>query len=128
MEFARAKAIYEEFVNNFGKIQFPIGSPIDSFDMAFKNDLEMKFKGFINPIPYTPEIKSKMSIVVRNSRTSKFMMQRQPIKSVQSEDMQNSVMNSSVTDIPLLKERLQSFLYKSTLLFYSNIFDMSIQR
>jgi len=26
IEFARAKAIYDEFVNSFGKIQFPIGS------------------------------------------------------------------------------------------------------
>ena len=25
LEFARAKAIYDEFVRNFGKIQFPIG-------------------------------------------------------------------------------------------------------
>jgi adenylate cyclase 10 len=42
LEFARAKAIYEEFVNNFGKIQFPIGSPIASFDMAFRNDVYLK--------------------------------------------------------------------------------------
>lgn len=26
LEFARAKAIYDDFVNNYGKISFPIGS------------------------------------------------------------------------------------------------------
>lgn len=25
LEFSRAKAIYDEFVNNFGKISFPLG-------------------------------------------------------------------------------------------------------
>lgn len=33
LEFIRAKAIYDEFVNNFGKIQFPITSYIDHYNM-----------------------------------------------------------------------------------------------
>lgn len=34
IEFTRAKAIYDEFVNNFGKIQFPIGSYQDHMDVS----------------------------------------------------------------------------------------------
>jgi adenylate cyclase 10 len=31
LEFSKAKAIYDDFVNNFGKISFPLGSG-DNFD------------------------------------------------------------------------------------------------
>lgn len=31
-EFARAKAIYDEFVNCYGKIQFPLNSQLDAYD------------------------------------------------------------------------------------------------
>ncbi len=34
LEFARAKAIYDEFVNNFGKIQFPLGDYSDHINTA----------------------------------------------------------------------------------------------
>lgn len=38
------------------------------------------------------------------------------------------MINSGLADSELLRDRLKCFLEKSTLLFYSHIFDMSIQR
>lgn len=83
LEFARAKAIYDEFVNNFGKIQFPLGSQIESFDMAFKNDVYMKRRIlYQNPASgdKTQDTRlnsSKTSVISRQSRNSKFMPHRQ---------------------------------------------------
>jgi adenylate cyclase 10 len=37
--FTRAKAIYDEFVQNFGKIQFPIGTHLDHYDQSVKMDI-----------------------------------------------------------------------------------------
>jgi adenylate cyclase 10 len=34
LEFTRAKAIYDDFVNNFGKIQFPLGDYQDHIDAS----------------------------------------------------------------------------------------------
>jgi adenylate cyclase 10 len=34
IEFTRAKAIYDEFVNNFGKIQFPLGDYEDHINVS----------------------------------------------------------------------------------------------
>ena len=31
IEFAKAKAVYDGFVNSFGKVQFPIGSSTDGY-------------------------------------------------------------------------------------------------
>lgn len=36
LEFAKAKAQYDQFVNNFGKIPFPIGQSMN-MDPAFKD-------------------------------------------------------------------------------------------
>ena len=32
LEFAKAKAIYDEFVDNFGKISFPLGVNAENYD------------------------------------------------------------------------------------------------
>ena len=39
LEFAKAKAVYDDFTNNYGKITFPIGNTLDSYDMNFKYDV-----------------------------------------------------------------------------------------
>jgi len=41
LEFAKAKAIYDDFTNNFGKISFPIGNQSDYFDSEFKYDISI---------------------------------------------------------------------------------------
>jgi adenylate cyclase 10 len=47
--------------------------------------------------------------------------------SVSNNDEQAMIQNNML-DLELLKERMKVFLEKSTLLFYSHVFDMSIQR
>jgi len=32
LEFAKAKAVYDDFTNNFGKINFPLGNNNDYYD------------------------------------------------------------------------------------------------
>ena len=47
---------------------------------------------------------------------------------IQSNDEQQNMINNGLADSELLRDRLKCFLGKSTSLFYSHIFDMSIQR
>lgn len=42
LEFAKAKAIYDEFVANFGKISFPIGMNQDNYDQTIRIDISSK--------------------------------------------------------------------------------------
>jgi adenylate cyclase 10 len=39
MEFIKAKAIYDEFVTNFVKIQFPIGTYLDHYDITLRLEI-----------------------------------------------------------------------------------------
>jgi adenylate cyclase 10 len=42
IEFAKAKAVYDEFVFQFGRIQFPLGSQTDGFDQSIRFDVSLK--------------------------------------------------------------------------------------
>jgi adenylate cyclase 10 len=44
LEFARAKAIYDDFVLSYGKISFPIGAQMDYFDPQYRFDVHMQKK------------------------------------------------------------------------------------
>lgn len=45
-----------------------------------------------------------------------------------TEDLNNQIFVNNIQDLQLLKERISVFLAKSTLLFYSHLFDMAIQK
>jgi len=45
LEFAKAKAVYDDFVGHYGKISFPIGSQLDFFDPGFRYDINMQKRG-----------------------------------------------------------------------------------
>lgn len=42
LEFAKAKAIYDDFTNNYGKISFPLGNNNDYYDPEFKYDVNIE--------------------------------------------------------------------------------------
>lgn len=42
LEFAKTKAVYDDFTNNFGKISFPIGNQSDNYDNSFKFDVTLE--------------------------------------------------------------------------------------
>lgn len=42
LEFAKAKAVYDDFVGHYGKISFPIGTQMDYFDPVFRYDVDMQ--------------------------------------------------------------------------------------
>ena len=48
LEFAKTKAIYDEFVASYGKIQFPLNSQIDGYDQSVKFDVTLKKKKPLN--------------------------------------------------------------------------------
>lgn len=71
MEFAKAKAVYDDFVNAFGKIKFPITSQEDQYDPTIKFEIDTKKKQQFD-IQKINENKPKTSksIMYRQSRMS----------------------------------------------------------
>lgn len=59
LEFARAKAVYDDFTNNYGKINFPLGNSNDYYDPEFKFDVNL---GEVH-IKITLESETKFRIV-----------------------------------------------------------------
>ena len=67
LEFSRAKAIYEEFVYHFGKIQFPMNMNLNAYDQAIVMMLNQKN----NQITYKKKIEEKDVASARTNRGSR---------------------------------------------------------
>ncbi|KAM3140572.1 hypothetical protein pb186bvf_007384 [Paramecium bursaria] len=130
LEFAKAKAVYDDFTNNYGKITFPIGNTLDSYDMNFKYDVgvDKRMGGALTLDKQTP--KGRGSLLSRNSRVSKFTAANKQIKfnMLQSSIEENTIHNSQVMDSQVIKERVYCFLQKGMLLMFSHLFDMALQK
>lgn len=76
LEFAKAKAVYDEFVINFGKVQFPITTQLEEYDPIIRFDVTLKRKKPLNLQSLSdPKNKSKNNnLVSRNSRASNFTL------------------------------------------------------
>lgn len=48
LEFAKAKAIYDDFTNNYGKVCFPLSNQNEYYDTQFKYDVKIEVRLFIN--------------------------------------------------------------------------------
>lgn len=74
LEFAKAKAIYDEFVNNFGKISFPLGISNDNYDQNIRIDISSKPKKLNFGWGPASEANHKVSMSRRASRASKALV------------------------------------------------------
>ncbi|CAD8124494.1 unnamed protein product [Paramecium sonneborni] len=109
IEFMRVKATYDEFVNNFGKIQFPIANFKEFYDMSLGTEMNNYQKQI------QKKINNKSSIIQSQKRNTLMSINsffRQPV-----EIKQNKVEP---------KILISQFLNKSQLLLFSHIFQNSI--
>jgi adenylate cyclase 10 len=74
LEFAKAKAIYNDFVENFGKISFPINLTVDAYDNALTMELTQHLRKIrIAKNSDTSQIQGK---TFRYSRQSKLKLHK----------------------------------------------------
>ncbi|CAD8204339.1 unnamed protein product [Paramecium octaurelia] len=113
IEFMRVKATYDEFVNNFGKIQFPIANFKEFYDMSLgteMNNYQQK------------QIKNK------NNKSSIIQPQkRNTVLSINSFFKQSVVENKQKQNKEELKLLISKFLKQSQLLLFTHMFENSIQ-
>lgn len=131
LEFAKAKAVYDDFVGHYGKISFPIGSQLDYFDPGFRYDIAMQKRMVFTSKPNDSLAILKQTMQLsRKSRSSKFSMALKSLKYNGPTDASQDLggFGTMASDFPLLKQRLSEFIQKSMMLFYSHMFEMSLQR
>ncbi|CAD8109893.1 unnamed protein product [Paramecium primaurelia] len=113
IEFMRVKATYDEFVNNFGKIQFPIANFKEFYDMSLGTEMN--------------NYQQKQS-QNKNSKSSLIQTQkRNTVLSINSFFKQSVVEKKQKQNREELKILISKFLNKSQLLLFSHIFQNSIQ-
>ncbi|CAD8122137.1 unnamed protein product [Paramecium sonneborni] len=111
IEFMRVKATYDEFVNNFGKIQFPIANFKEFYDMSLGTEM--------NNYQKQTQKKNKKSNMIQSQKRNTFLSTNSICKesAVEKEQKQNK---------EELKLLISKFLNKSQLLLFSHIFQNSI--
>ncbi|CAD8172324.1 unnamed protein product [Paramecium pentaurelia] len=132
LEFAKAKAIYDDFTNNYGKISFPLGNNNDYYDPEFKYDVNIEKQKLSLGLQYDKSQQAKMSknsVLSRNSRASRMTIATKQFKFMEKASQEDNLLQTSqIIDSQLLKDRINCFLQKSMLLLFSHLFDMSLQK
>ena len=141
MEFIRAKAIYDQFVNTFGKISFPLTNntaleKIDSLEDPIKGSQGMSRLAFMtqkNDVNHSSFLNTYKS---HNSSIRKTTFKPMNLKDKQKKDlMMNEYKESNNNETIIsnynaechkkLKDRLLQFFQSSLFLFWSHVFEMS---
>jgi adenylate cyclase 10 len=132
LEFAKAKAIYDEFVANFGKISFPIGINQDNYDQSIRIDISSKPQKLNFGWGGLGETNKQQgtNLSRRASRASKAIIASHKLTVVKEKSADDPLTALAVAQLEIsnLKNMLKLFLRKSTFLLYSHVFEMSLQR
>ena len=135
MEFIRAKAIYDAFVNTFGKISFPLTNnaleKIDSPDDSSKMSHGMSRLAYMAQKPENTQNTYKSHTSSIRKSTMKSLNLRQKNKETMSNDANNSnhtetaLVNYNAECQKKVKERLGQFFQSSLFQLWSQVFEMS---
>ncbi|KRX10829.1 P-loop containing nucleoside triphosphate hydrolase [Pseudocohnilembus persalinus] len=123
LEFARAKAIYDDFVGKFGKISFPIGTQFN-IDPIFRQILQANKKQNYEK----EQVQTKIQPQGLSRRTSRAFNSKSFLQSLKVKQITNDQQLDKEEDLQTLKNQLQEFMQKGMLMFFAHVFEMSLQK
>ena len=137
MEFIRAKAIYDSFVNTFGKISFPLTNnaleKLETVDdalklgqsltkMTFMAPKEIGHQSFLNSYKSPNSSIRKTTFKPMNTKLKKDTMAFNELRETTSTEIAMSNYNAECHK--KLKERLSRFFESAHFLFWSHVFEV----
>lgn len=136
IEFIKAKAIYDSFVNTFGKISFPLGNTnLENFDLD--NDINVrKSPRNMSRLTLISQYNDGASSLINNNSVSKPINRKMTAQNrlLKRNTQANSLLSETQNELgsyssaemnKKLKERLINFFNNTFLLFWSHIIESS---